>query len=216
MFLLGLLLATPLGAQGPEPAPATPTVDRGMGMGRNSNSELTDPIELYRLYCSTCHGDEGQGLTDEWRESHFPEDKQNCWQSKCHTYNHDPGGFVLPKYVPPLVGAGTLNNFQHADQLYLYVKAAMPYYAPGLLDDRQYEGVVRHIAAMRYAQEGINLEAGSTVGTPLPLSALPLHMGANGVTLVVEQRKTQVPARLWGSIAVGLLMAGAVRRRQRR
>ena len=43
--------------------------------------------EIYRLVCQDCHGNRGQGLTDEWRAEWDPED-QNCWQSKCHAPNH--------------------------------------------------------------------------------------------------------------------------------
>src|SRR5512134_251602 len=51
--------------------------------------------EIYRLVCSACHGDVGQGLTPEWRSTWAPED-QNCWKSKCHGQNHPPDGFTFP------------------------------------------------------------------------------------------------------------------------
>lgn len=91
----------------------------------------------YSHYCSACHGDVGQGLTDEWRSTWPPED-QNCWQSKCHALNHPPEGFIFPKKVPALIGPGTLTRFQTALQLQGFIRGAMPYYQPGLLSNDQY------------------------------------------------------------------------------
>ncbi len=53
--------------------------------------------------CMACHGSQGQGLTDEWRQAAFGEDN-NCWASKCHASNHPPQGFEFPRIVPALVG----------------------------------------------------------------------------------------------------------------
>ena len=55
-------------------------------------SQLEYGAEVYRLVCQDCHGNRGQGLTDEWRATWAPAD-QNCWQSKCHAANHPPEGF---------------------------------------------------------------------------------------------------------------------------
>ncbi len=46
-----------------------------------SATQLQYGAEVYRLVCSACHGDHGQGLTDAWRATWAPSD-QNCWQSK--------------------------------------------------------------------------------------------------------------------------------------
>ena len=40
--------------------------------------------------CMSCHGDHGQGLTDEWRES-YGADYRDCWQSGCHGSDHAGG-----------------------------------------------------------------------------------------------------------------------------
>ena len=90
----------------------------------------------YWLVCMACHGDRGQGLTDEWRSASGPED-QNCWQSKCHASNHPPEGFELPHFVPRIIGENTLLRFSTAQELYEYIAFQMPWWAPGMLTEEQ-------------------------------------------------------------------------------
>lgn len=82
-----------------------------------------------------CHGDQGQGIG--WRVTLEPED-QNCWQSKCHAPNHPPDGFVFPTQVAGVVGPQMAAMFANAQQLHAFIKAAMPYQAPGSLSDEEY------------------------------------------------------------------------------
>ncbi|MCO6449214.1 MAG: hypothetical protein J5I90_00370 [Caldilineales bacterium] len=91
----------------------------------------------FYLYCMTCHGDRGQGLTEEWRSAWAPGDR-NCWQSKCHAANHPPEGFQLPYFIPYVVGKGALARFATADDLFQYVRREMPWHWPGMYDDDIY------------------------------------------------------------------------------
>ncbi|HSH02193.1 MAG TPA: c-type cytochrome [Anaerolineae bacterium] len=93
--------------------------------------------EIYRLVCSTCHGDKGQGLTDEWRQTLDPAN-QNCWQSKCHASNYPVDGFALPHYVPPVVGPAFTTKFKTAADVNLFIRTAMPYQVPGTLLPSEY------------------------------------------------------------------------------
>jgi len=93
--------------------------------------------EIYRLVCSACHGDMGQGFTDEWLATWAPEDR-NCWQSKCHGEIHPPDGFELPRYSPPVKGAIIPALFNTAFDLYQYNKQSMPWHAPGTMQDEEY------------------------------------------------------------------------------
>ncbi len=86
--------------------------------------------------CMACHGDAGQGLTDEWRQTAFGEDK-DCWTSKCHGKLHPPQGFEFPHIVPPAWGPGTLKRFVTADELHAYLLEKMPWWNPGSLSDMQ-------------------------------------------------------------------------------
>ncbi len=93
--------------------------------------------EVYRLVCSACHGGRGQGLTDEWRASWAPSDR-NCWQSKCHAANHPPDGFVLPRTAPAIIGPGALAKFPTAADVHAFIAANMPWQQPGSLTDEEY------------------------------------------------------------------------------
>ena len=85
--------------------------------------------------CLTCHGDKGQGLTDEWRTNGFGED-MNCWKSKCHAPNHPTPGFNFPHLVPAVVGTNTLLRFTTAQDLKNYIKTSMPWWDPGSLSEQ--------------------------------------------------------------------------------
>lgn len=93
--------------------------------------------QVYYLVCMACHGDRGQGLTEEWRGALDPPD-QNCWQSKCHASNHPSEGFKLPEYIPAVVSAGTVYRFANAQEMYEYLQAEMPWQAPGILSSEEY------------------------------------------------------------------------------
>ena len=93
--------------------------------------------QVYYQVCMVCHGDRGQGLTDEWRGVLDPED-QNCWQSGCHHTRHPEGGFIFPKVVPPVIGPGLLSHYPTALQLHDFVKARMPWQARGTRSDEEY------------------------------------------------------------------------------
>lgn len=102
-----------------------------------SATEADVGAEIYRLVCRDCHGDVGQGLTDEWRAKWNPDD-QNCWQSKCHASNHPIEGFDLPRYVPALMGSSALARFQEPTDLQEYIKTYMPWHNPGSLTNQEY------------------------------------------------------------------------------
>lgn len=90
----------------------------------------------YWLYCLPCHGDRGQGLTEEFRQT-YPPDEVNCWQSGCHGKRPYENGFTLPTSIPPLIGTGALQKFENAAILRAYIFAAMPYWKPGSLTEEQ-------------------------------------------------------------------------------
>ncbi len=99
---------------------------------------------IYGDWCITCHGDQGQGLTDGWRATWDPA-HQNCWQSKCHSLNHPPGGFVLPRHVPAIIGATTLSEFKTAADLHEFISHKMPFQDPGVLDTDAYWALTAYL-----------------------------------------------------------------------
>ncbi|MCL4299657.1 MAG: c-type cytochrome [Anaerolineae bacterium] len=137
--------------------PSPSTVYTLTGTGRLPSTD--DGAKLYEFWCSTCHGDRGQGLTADWR-AQWPEGKQNCWQSKCHAGNHPPDGFSFPKQVPALIGPGTLAKFPTAQDLYAYARATMPYWSPNLLTDDEYQAITIFLVKANYEARDLPVPTG--------------------------------------------------------
>jgi hypothetical protein len=113
---------------------------------------MSDPptqIEIghleYWMSCMVCHGDRGQGLTQEWRSVLDPAD-QNCWQSRCHAANHPPEGFQIPREAPLVMGTGALSGYRTASELFEYMRVEMPWSFPGLFDDQTYWALTAYLA----------------------------------------------------------------------
>lgn len=145
-FVLSLALQTNVQAQGGEDGRGMSMPDRLAPPPLPANPDQADlgGYDFY-LYCMTCHGDRGQGLTEEWRSAWTPGD-QNCWQSKCHAANHPPEGFQLPYFIPFVIGQGALARFATADELYQYVRTQMPWHWPGMYDDDIYWKLTAYLA----------------------------------------------------------------------
>jgi hypothetical protein len=84
------------------------------------------------------------GLTADW-VAQWPADDQNCWQSKCHSFNHPPDGFILPHDIPALAGPGALAAFRTAADLFAFIRVRMPYQEPGGLSDDLYWEIAAYI-----------------------------------------------------------------------
>jgi mono/diheme cytochrome c family protein len=137
--------------------PAVPIQDDGHGLimpdfGPDA-THLDYGEEVYRLVCKACHGDKGQGLTPDWIAQWAPED-QNCWQTKCHAANHPPEGFILPTYVPPSAGPQFIARWQNGRQLHDYIRTAMPWHAPGTLEDDEYWQATAWVLALNGVDVG--------------------------------------------------------------
>lgn len=83
--------------------------------------------QVYWGMCAACHGDRGQGLTDEWRNS-YPLEERDCRQSGCHGSDAPENSFEIPQTgIPALAGAGTLSRFSNSFELYNHIHQNMPY-----------------------------------------------------------------------------------------
>ncbi len=135
----------------------TPTIDRlAPPPTVTSPTQADDGAYLYWLNCQPCHGDRGQGLTDEWR-AQYPEEDQYCWDSGCHGKRPYEEGFTLPDTVPALIGDGSLGKFQTLGQLYAYIRTAMPYEYPGALPDEEYLAITAFLARAHDKWHGTTL-----------------------------------------------------------
>jgi len=102
-----------------------------------SPSQADLGAQVFWLHCLPCHGERGQGLTEEFRQTYPPEDRQ-CWNSGCHGKHPYDGGFSLPTKIPALVGKLSLQKFPSAAILHAYISAAMPFWKPRSLTDDEY------------------------------------------------------------------------------
>lgn len=143
--------------------------------------------EIYRLVCRDCHGDKGQGLTKDWIATWDPSD-QNCWQAKCHASNHPPEGFVLPRYVPPLMGATALARFETSSELYDYMHQSMPFHNPGSLQEREYW----QLAAFIVRENGLDLPT-NTLDRD---NAVILHAQADDTAVTLPTATATAPKEL--------------------
>lgn len=103
-------------------------------------SQADHGAQIYWLSCLPCHGDKGQGLTDEFRTT-YPPEEQYCWKRGCHGEVPYDQGFTIPKTIPALIGPTTLAKFTDAAQLHAYIRAAMPFWKPGSLTEEDSWGV---------------------------------------------------------------------------
>lgn len=147
-------------------------------------TQLQHGAEIYRLVCSACHADSGEGLTDAWRATWNPKD-QNCWQSKCHAANHPPDGFELP--ISPAVAGGTaLRRFESAADLRDFIQARMPWQDPNSLTEEEGWAVTAYVIQLNGMNPEPELNAENAANFPLHRkSAQPAVLVGAGVLVGV-------------------------------
>ena len=153
----------------PTPASAEARLARPILESPENPTQLDQGSLIYWGICLTCHGDRGQGLTDEWRAV-FGGD-QNCWASKCHAPNHPPQGFSIPKDLlpPAIMGPGTLARFTTSQELYDYIFTTMPWWNPGSLTSDKAWAVTAYLLKMnKTLPQGMALNPGDA-------SAISVH-----------------------------------------
>ena len=165
-LLLILLVAPPALAQ----EMPTPTEDRLAAPEMPAEPGQADlGAMVYYLVCMSCHGDRGQGLTDEWRSA-WAEGDQNCWQPKCHGANHPEHGFELVRYVPPVVGESVMARYETAASLHAYISERMPWQDPGAQTEEEYWQVTAHILRANGIETGVE-ELGPENAAQVPVAA---------------------------------------------
>jgi cytochrome c len=154
--------------------------------------------EPYFLICMACHGDWGQGLTEEWRLRGFGDESANCWQSQCHGSNHPPIGFVLPKSIPSILGYGSLARFSNAYELYKFIYETMPWWDPGSLSEEQAWGMTAYFMRARgEIDPGTSLTAGNAPIYRLHSPAPKVVDEKPGVAALLVTLTTGLLAFIW-------------------
>lgn len=202
-----------------QPVPgATPTIDRLAAPPTvPAPNQADEGAQLFWLHCQPCHGDQGQGLTDDWW-AQYPIDDQNCWNSGCHGERPYDPAFALPTTVPAVIGEGTLSKFQTADSLYRYISVAMPYFFPGDLTETEYLAITAFLAREHGRWDGMPLTTGTAINysfqpslnipaqvSPDP-SPIPELSGGQASGLTIGTNEMIITA-LWLG---GLLLAGGI------
>lgn len=174
-FLLAALIFTSARADEGEDDPAPISItDRLAAPPMPANPGQADlGAQVYYQVCMACHGDKGQGLTEEWRA--VWEEDANCWQSRCHASNHPPQGFEFPRTCcKAVLGANTLTNFRTAEQLHTYLINTMPWWNPGYLQADEYWQLTAYLLREHGAlPQGVTLDVGNAMVYPVHLSAPP-------------------------------------------
>jgi cytochrome c5 len=154
------------------------------------STQLEYGAEVYRLVCKACHGDKGQGLTDDWRAQWAPED-QNCWQSKCHGGNHPSDGFYMP--MSPAVVGPPLVMFDTALDLYNYIHIYMPWHDRGSMTVKESWSVTAYILKINNIDPGSDLNPGTASQIRLRKSNIPTSSPAPDSVSATEAVSVQEP-----------------------
>jgi len=211
-------------AQEGTPTPVPPMIERAApgGMDAPVDRLAAPPMpenptqadygaQVFYQICMVCHGDQGQGLTDEWRGALDLED-QDCWQSRCHATNHPPDGFLFPRYVPPVVGDVMLRRFQTALDLYNYISTRMPWQAAGTRSEEEYWQLTAHLLRINGVDPGsTQLNASNAAGILLRPSQAELPQEATAAP-APPPPSPSTTFQLIAGLAVGsfLLLAGGI------
>lgn len=200
-----------------EPRP-TPTIDRLAEPPMPVNPEQADyGAREFWFQCMPCHGDQGQGLTDEFRQLYPPEDR-NCWNSGCHGPRPYEGGWTIPDSVPVVIGENALQKFPNAFILQAYIKATMPYQWPGTLDDETAWAITAFLMrenGLWYADQTLGVDNAASVvivSAPAPLPTVTLQATATPVSPLPVQVSRPVSQNKYLIVGamVFLLVGGAI------
>ncbi|MBN2045496.1 MAG: hypothetical protein JW757_10785 [Anaerolineales bacterium] len=142
-ILPGWLWSNTAFADAPEPTPdrlAEPVLTE-------HSTQYEEGRYLYWMHCMPCHGDFGQGLTDEFREL-WPEDHQNCWGRGCHGGREMDEGFPIPKTIPAVISeSGEVLPFSTPEEFYEYLLTTHPPQNPGYLAEDEYWAMTAYVLA---------------------------------------------------------------------
>ncbi len=196
----------------------TPAMPPKMGSGSDwillnnvppGSPQIVYGAEIYRLVCSACHGDKGQGLTTEWRMTWAPED-QNCWKSKCHALNHPPEGFVLP-IAPSLTNLTGEARFPTALELEKFIRQYMPWQDPGSLTDERAWQVTSYVLKLNNVAAGPEINPETAVKIRLaPETGAASSGEATTQAAVASPAPSSAPLFVAVAFVVILMSAGAV------
>jgi quinol-cytochrome oxidoreductase complex cytochrome b subunit/mono/diheme cytochrome c family protein len=154
-------------------------------------AQADNGAQTYWSMCLDCHGDHGQGLTDEWRSS-FALQYRDCWQSGCHGTDFPDNSFEIPQTgAPAIAGTGSLARFSNAFELQTYIQENMPFFPPGSISSEQGWSLTAYVFRLNDKQlTGLTLDEVNSSAIPihrdviLPASEVPGVLVLTGVLIL--------------------------------
>lgn len=176
-FVPGVLICLFLFASQTQPALAqdphpTPTYDPLAQPELPPNpTDLEMGRYLFWRHCMPCHGDVGQGLTDEFRG--LWEEHADCWDRGCHGGKKEDEGFPIPTVIPAIVTEDHLWQFTSEAELFAYLKATHPPQYPGHLEDEEYHEIALILFKMNDRLPGETIAASPTATSAASIPSQP-------------------------------------------
>ena len=150
--------------------------------------------QIYWGMCMSCHGDKGQGLTEDWVNS-FPPEERIVGTRAVMPATRLQNSFVIPQTgIPALAGAGKLARFSNSFELYRFIHENMPFFRSGSLTSEEAWSLSAYILRMN-DRELPNFTLDETSG-----AAISVHHKTS-------LPESQIPG---GLILVGVLVLAAV------
>jgi cytochrome c len=199
LLIAGLLFDPSIADSAEVQVDITPTVDRLAEPTLPAvPSQADHGAQVYWLSCMPCHGDKGQGLTDEFRAT-YPPEEEYCWESGCHGANPYESGFTLPKKIPAVIGDTTLAKFADAAQLNAYIRATMPFWNPGSLTEEESWRVTAFLLRQNNLwNASMELNASNAADVKIPRAAFLTPVGT----------PQQAEGQTGNGVMIGLSIAG--------
>lgn len=206
---LFMLQVPPAFAQDPIP---TPTYDPFAQPELPPNpTELEIGRYLFWRHCMPCHGDLGQGLTDEFRA--LWEDHANCWDRGCHGGKKEDEGFPIPTVIPAIVTEEHLKQFTSEEKLFEFLKTTHPPQHPGYLEEEEYHDIAVILLNMNNRSSGENITSPTPTYTPAPsFTFTPVTMQSDTDT----QSNTPLLVAGFGILSLAISMVLATRKFRRK
>ena len=205
LLFAGLFFDT--GIAGSVKVDATPTPDRLAEPTLPAvPSQADHGAQVYWLSCLPCHGDKGQGLTDEFRTT-YPPEEQYCWNRGCHGEVPYEQGFTIPKKIPAVIGPTTLAKFSDGAQLNAYIRAAMPFWKPGSLTEEDAWRVTAFILRQNSLwDDKTELNASNAANVQIPRAKFLTPVGTPQQAEVQKKSGTMIWVVLIGVLGLLILL----------
>ena len=203
LLIAGLFFDTGIADSVARQVDVTPTPDRlAEPTLPASPSQADHGAQVYWLSCMPCHGDRGQGLTDEFRAT-YPPEEEYCWESGCHGANPYESGFSLPKKIPAVIGDTTLAKFADAAQFNAYIRATMPFWNPGSLTEEESWRVTAYLLRQNNLwNASTELSAANAADVKIPRAAF--------LTPVVTAQQAEAAAQTESGEMIWWIVGGVV------